>query len=361
MAQEQPKYRRRPFPAHTLRDALALAQAIQDSGNGHPMNRVLLADAINRRPASSDYRDLLSSGLKYGLTIGNEKSDMISLTPVAISITKPTDAEERARALREAAFQPEIFRRIYEKYSNGKLPQSDFFLTVLEREFKIPRDRCAECAEIVTDNGRFVGIVRELKDTLYVILEGEPAAPSAEAAALESGQLVAEAEEEDHSTLPPPPPPSASEHEIASERFIFIAHGKNKKPLDQLEQVLKQFGIPYKVAIYEPQIARPISEKVAQTMRECHSAILIFTADEQFKTSNDDVIWRPSQNVIYELGAASILYQNRVVIFKEEKLDFPTDFRDIGHISFETDRLDAKGVDLIKELIALGLVKVQAA
>ena len=54
-----------------------------------------------------------------------------------------------------------------------------------------------------------------------------------------------------------------------------------------------------------------------------------------------------------------MLYENRIVIFKEEGLDFPTDFRDIGYISFEKDKLDAKGVDLVQELIALKLVKVQ--
>ena len=147
----------------------------------------------------------------------------------------------------------------------------------------------------------------------------------------------------------------------AGERFIFLGHGKSRRPLEQLEKVLQQFKIPYKVAVDEPQMARPISVKVASVMRECHSAILIFTSDEEFKTPDDRLIWRPSENVIYELGASSVLYDNRIVIFKEEGLEFPTNFRDIGYIAFEKDKLDAKGVELIKELIALGLVKVQAA
>jgi hypothetical protein len=63
--------------------------------------------------------------------------------------------------------------------------------------------------------------------------------------------------------------------------------------------------------------------------------------------------------VIYELGAASVLYGDKIVIFKEQGLDFPTDFRDIGNIPFEKDALDARGVQLIAELIALRLVAVQ--
>ena len=329
------------------------------------MNRVLLANAIQKKPASSDFKVLLSSALKYGLTTGTEKSETIALTELGGSVTRPRDATEGATALKSAALQPELLHRIYEHYNNGKLPQGDFFLNVLERDFKVPRDRCQECSDLVSENGQLVGIVQELQGTLYVILEGEPAgAPSEGQPKDEAGQGEEEggrAEEEGVQEESTPPPASKAEASSRSERYIFIAHGKNRKPLEQLEKVLKQFGIPYKVAVDEPQMARPISVKVAQIMRACHSAILIFTADEEYKTPDDETIWRPNQNVIFELGAASMLYENRIVIFKEEGLDFPTDFRDIGYISFEKDKLDAKGVDLVQELIALKLVKVQPA
>lgn len=35
---------------------------------------------------------------------------------------------------------------------------------------------------------------------------------------------------------------------------IFIAHGKNKKPLEQLRRILDQFKVPYKVATEEPNL-----------------------------------------------------------------------------------------------------------
>jgi hypothetical protein len=52
--------------------------------------------------------------------------------------------------------------------------------------------------------------------------------------------------------------------------------------------------------------------------------------------------WRPSENVVYELGAASILYENRIVISKEKGVSFPTDFSDLGYIGFEKDQLVAE-------------------
>ena len=46
---------------------------------------------------------------------------------------------------------------------------------------------------------------------------------------------------------------------------IFLAHGKNKKPVEQLKKILEQFKIPYKVAVEEPNLGRPIGNKVRKS------------------------------------------------------------------------------------------------
>jgi hypothetical protein len=153
-------------------------------------------------------------------------------------------------------------------------------------------------------------------------------------------------------TLPDTPPTRALG------QGIFVAHGKNKKPLEQLKQILDQFKIPYKVAVDEPNLGRPIGSKIRDIMQACNCAILIFTADEEFQDKKGNVIWRPSENVIYELGAAGYLYDSRIVIMKEDDVVFPSNFRDLGHISFAKDQLDAKSMDVLKELIGFGIVKV---
>lgn len=53
-------------------------------------------------------------------------------------------------------------------------------------------------------------------------------------------------------------------------RKVFIAQGKNRAPLDQLNKRLDQFKVPYAVAVDEPHRGRPISAKVAELM---HSTI----------------------------------------------------------------------------------------
>jgi predicted nucleotide-binding protein len=99
-------------------------------------------------------------------------------------------------------------------------------------------------------------------------------------------------------------------------------------------------------------------------MREdCSSAIFIFTADERF-VRDDGVgeqseIWRPSENVVYELGAASVLYERRIVIFKESRVSFPRDFSDLGYIEFQSDQLEAKMGNLLAELVGLDFLEVR--
>jgi predicted nucleotide-binding protein len=146
---------------------------------------------------------------------------------------------------------------------------------------------------------------------------------------------------------------------------VFIAHGKNRVPLTQLKEMLDKFKVRYAVAIDEPNKGRPISAKVAQLMRdECSSAIFIFTADERFERKDDQgelqEVWRPSENVIFELGAASVLYDRRIVIFKEKGVSFPTDFSDLGHIEFDRDQLVREMGSLFSELVALDILEVRA-
>lgn len=155
-----------------------------------------------------------------------------------------------------------------------------------------------------------------------------------------------------------PPPAPASPVEEALGQAIFIAHGKNKKPLEQLKKILDQFKIPYKVAVDEPNLGRPIGAKVQEIMRNCNCAILIFTADEEFQDAQGKTVWRPSENVVYELGATGFLYGSRIVIMKEDAVLFPTNFRDLGYITFAKDELEAKAMDVLKELIGFGIVKV---
>lgn len=108
-------------------------------------------------------------------------------------------------------------------------------------------------------------------------------------------------------------PPVAAEDPIpfpqqpapaTASKAIFVGHGKNHQALERLQRLLTEFKVPFKVAVNEPNLGRPIPVKVREVMLECTSAILIFTRDEEFTDENGKQVWRPSENVVFELGAA---------------------------------------------------------
>jgi predicted nucleotide-binding protein len=186
----------------------------------------------------------------------------------------------------------------------------------------------------------------ESRGALHVTFEGPTVSSEAEIE-------VPPESTEDAVTEPIPVSPT----EPPKKNQIFVVHGKNRTPLKQLKVILDKFKIPYKVAMDEPHKGRPISKKVAELMRECTSAIIIFTADELYLDADSKEIWKPSDNAVYELGAASILY-DKIVILKEDRVTLASDFKDIGYISFEKDKLNAEAMGLITEFIGFGIVEI---
>ena len=368
---ETKKYRN--FPQHSLEEVLVLPQKIQDEMGGKPMKRLLLADALGISPSSSNFRILLSSAYKYDLTEGTEKAPEIRLTATGVDATQTTDKTKRLRALRRAALAPEVFQKFFAAYADKKLPSPDMLVKILISEYAVPKDLAAECAKLITANGKFVDIIRDIAGSAHVLLDSEVAAEAAERSEeksdqegeqTESGQTTTSTLTSGSASVPTQPitNPPASPLPLPADRqvpkAIFIGHGKNKAPLQQLQRFLTSFQIPHKVVIEEANLGRPIPQKVKDTMQECGSAILIFTCDEKLYDDQQNVIWRPSENVVHELGAASFAYEDRIVIFKEKGLTFPTNFQSIGYIEFDTDSLEAKTADLLRELIGFGLVKI---
>jgi len=360
---------RRNFPHHTLEEALALPQKIADEMGGKPFKRLLLSDALGIKPSSTNFRDLLSSSYKYGFTDGTEKANEIGLTQLGEAATQMKSVSQRRDALRKAAFKPEVFKKFYDQYTDRKIPS--MIEKILVSEYSVPAEHAPECARILMENGKFTGIIRDIGGSPHILVDSdleisetdqEEDRPPAERGASADAALNEEdhpassidATSKDKRAETPSEPPASSEVPKA----IFIGHGKNKAPLQKLQTLLSSFHIPHKVTIEEANLGRPIPQKVKDTMLQCGSAILIFTCDEKFYDEHGNVIWRPSENVVHELGAASFAYGDRIVIFKEKGLHFPTNYQSVGYIEFEVDSIEARTTDLLKELIGFGLVKI---
>ena len=261
----------RNFPKHTLEAALPLAQKIQDEMGGKAMNRLLLADALGSTPSSSNFRQLLSSAYKYGLTDGTEKADNISLTAVGSAATQQTDASARVRALRTAALTPAFFGQVLRDYANKKLPSPEMLPKILKQQYGVPADLVDECASHLAANGKFVDIVREIGGSPHVLLDAElstvhPAPLEGTEDSTDESSFTAPSAQP--ITVQPSSPPVMPKPSFgAGPKPIFVGHGKNKGPLQQLQGLLTTFQIPHKIVVDEPNLGRPISQKVKRRLR----------------------------------------------------------------------------------------------
>jgi hypothetical protein len=354
--------RRRPsseVPKHALETALAVPQVLEDKNGGNPLPPMDVALALDMSPGSSNFRDLLSSSIKYGLTSGSFNQPRVSLESLGKSIMAPTSSEERRLSLFQAAMRPEPFRRVYDFYKGKKLPDPQFLGSTLVREFGIAKENVDKFVEVFNANVAYLGLVKDSPTGRWLSaeqsLETQVSPDGASATASPPEPIVPE-------VARPKPSASASPEAVSALRnAIFVGHGKDKAPREQLEKILTEYRLPFKVAEDEANRGRPISQKVAEVMHECGAAILIFTADEEFKDKDGNTIYRPSENVIHELGAASVLYGSRIIIFRDSRVQFPTNFRDIGYITFEPGQLAAKVNELFRELIGFGLIKISVA
>ncbi len=363
----------RPHPPVSLAVAQQVAQAIADKNASRPMNRLLLAEAMGYSPSSSGFRDRVTSSAKYGLTEGSYNSEVISVTALGDTVTRPRNDGEQIEARRGAIRNVPLFDTLVDHFGNSKLPDPKFLKNTLERDpFGIDPAWSESAAEAFTEDARAVGYLRDIGGSPHIVLDASTSLPPSEVqppgAEIEQPEA---ADEGSADNAPADATQSASAadsrelHEEVPQRplpmQLFVAHGKNRRPLEQLKGILNSWKVPFLVAVDEPNAGRPISEKVAETMRECSAGIFIFTADEHFLDPEGNEVMRPSQNVVYELGAASLLYGRKIVILKESGVTFPSDFSDLGWIEFERDALDAKAMDLLREMIALEAVRLVSA
>lgn len=265
----------------------------------------------------------------------------------------------------------EPYKAFFDKFKGKKVPTPKPLKEFLVRDAGVDEERADEASSYILSDAKTAGLVRTVKNADWIDLSGTPA-PRVDEEEGDEGDDMPEPELDEPGGDDDEGGDAADDEKDRGEpkrdkakrtrpNAIFVGHGKNKKPRDQLTKILGQYGIPFKVAEDEPNRGRPIPIKVKETMEECGAAILIFSADEELFDKNGEPVWRPSENVVNELGAASIMYDRRIIIFREDTVNLATNYESIGYITFEHDDLTAKANDLFRELIAFGILKVSVS
>ena len=107
---------------------------------------------------SSDWRfgDLLRSANQYGLVSGAGATALISLEPLGQDIVAPSSPNQRSDALLAAFRSVNDFAQVENFYKGKRIPEDEFFLNTVTREFHITRDRVDTFARIFLENLRYL-------------------------------------------------------------------------------------------------------------------------------------------------------------------------------------------------------------
>ncbi|MFH1749116.1 MAG: TIR domain-containing protein [Planctomycetota bacterium] len=326
------------IPIHSLREALTVAQAITDEFGGDPTTPHQVAMALEVSPTSSGWRSLSGAAVAYGLTSGGYGSEKISLTDLGRRCTAPTAEGDDVLARGEAALTPRVPREFFEKYHRNKFPSDTIAKNVLQQDFKVPADRAQDALTLLKEDGAFVGIVHQTKTGPFVSTDDLKPAPVTLASEPENAgrtdDQTIRADASDADT--PEVPLVAKQPPTLDTAFkVFITHGRNKKIVDQVKDVLDLYDIEYEIAVEEESLAIPVPEKVRSAMRRCAAGVMIVSADDENAAQSGTI----NNNVLIEIGAAFVLYDQRVVLLWDKRLKVPSNLQGLYRCEFEGDEL----------------------
>lgn len=279
--------------------ALKVARAIEHEASGMTTSRLTLAELLNSTPTSGMFKDMVASARFYGLTTGGINANEFALTDLGTRAASD-DPDESAPALKEAVMNVSPYKAFFDKFKGKKVPTAKPMKDFLVRDAQIDEEGAAEASEYILSDARTAGLVRKVKNADWIDLSGTPAPPVDDDDEPEDEDEPPGDEPDDDEAGDDDEGGGTDEQQDRKKRTrpnaIFVGHGKNKKPRDQLTKILGQYGIPFKVAEDEPNRGRPIPIKVKETMEECGAAILIFSADEELFDKDGNSVWRPSEN-----------------------------------------------------------------
>ena len=158
------------------------------------------------------------------------------------------------------------------------------------------------------------------------------------------------------------------EKPLAPKKEIFIAHGKDLKPLNELKAMLVDFGLTPVVLSEQPSGGKTLIEKL-EVYSDVGFAFIILTPDDLGGFVEMGSKWsrpqrlrkflktaypRPRQNAILEFGFfVGKLGRDRIACLLKKPVEQPSDMQGIVYLSFR-ESLDEIRVEILKELKAAG-------
>lgn len=348
-------------PRFSLDEALRIPEAIIDHYGGDATAPLHVARAVNLTPASGHFRNLCGAAIGYGLTEGGPNAATISVTQLARRIFRPLEEGDDLAARREALLTPRVISDFLKKYDGSPLPRTDIAKNVLQ-ELGVPQERTKEVLDLILRGAQTVGLLAEIKDKTYVDLSGvEPGShpppsnvPEEERPARVPPKPHAsdDADRSEAEGTRPRRPAAASDPDNARQkRRVFITHGKDTSILTTLKKLLSFGELEPIVAAEQQSVAKPVPDKVLDSMRDCGAAIIHVDAEQRLmdKSANEHVVLNP--NVLIEIGAAMALYGRRFILLVPEGVSLPSNLQGLYEVRYTGSNLDGDATIRLLEAI----------
>jgi predicted nucleotide-binding protein len=334
-------------PKSKLEKAIKVPLAIWDNFAGHPTSPINVAKAMDISPTSSNWQEIPGSSMAYGLTVGGYNAQQISLTELGRRIVAPKEENDDKKAIIEAIFKPRVLRDFYTRYKGAKFPKDNIAINVII-DMGVPPAKAEQVLSIIKENGKFAGILQEIKGNLYIILDNS---------SIENGNSSAEESHTDEADNLPgnlpaflTPPKKENEYQkvdlvtgqgnFSEKAKVFISHGKNRKIVDQLKEILRFGQFDVVVSVEKESTAISVPDKVFSDMRDCNAAVIHIEGEEKYLDNAGNEHIKINENVLIEIGAAMALYGKRFILLCEKSLKLPSNLQGIYRCEYEGSELN---------------------
>lgn len=121
---------------------------------------------------------------------------------------------------------------------------------------------------------------------------------------------------------------------------VFITHGKNKKILDQVKELVVYGKFEPVVAQERETSAKPVPDKVMDHMRSCQAAVIHVGVDKILLDQDGNEVPQINENVLIEIGAAMALYGRNFILLVEEGVQLPSNLQGLYECRYSGDELN---------------------
>lgn len=342
-------------PKYSLEEALRVPQAIYDNFAGKDTAPLQVAMALEISPSSSVWRDLTGAAIAYGLTEGGYNAKTIGITDLGKRVVAPTVDGDEIIAKVNAVLMPKILNQFYTKYNNAKFPKDNIALNVLVVEMDVPQDKSQQVLDLIKENGNFVGIIHETKSGPYIFMDAVKDLTTSKAEENEkenSGKVILKETIPDNDEVPEElvrklnlskPNKALDSQAVAARNMkpkVFITHGKNRKVVEQLKDILSFGQFEPVVSVERETTAIPVPEKVFNDMRECQAGVIHVENEQKLLDEEGNIHFKINENVLIEIGAAIAIYGKKFILLCKKGTNLPSNLQGLYRCDYDGEQLD---------------------